>query len=178
MDGVTLKQRLTELQQIETLIQHDQSQYLRSTVLCQIPCVGDALPIYALSLGNHDPDIPNITYVAGIHGLERIGTQVVLAFLEGLLERLKWDVVLSEILQRVRINVLPLMNPVGMFNGTRANGQGIDLMRNAPINSSEKRLCSPVDTEYRQCYRGIVAKPQIPCNRKHKLYAALWNSMC
>lgn len=140
MDGVTLKQRLTELQQIETLIQHDQSQYLRSTVLCQIPCVGDALPIYALSLGNHDPDIPNITYVAGIHGLERIGTQVVLAFLEGLLERLKWDVVLSEILQRVRINVLPLMNPVGMFNGTRANGQGIDLMRNAPINSSEKTI--------------------------------------
>lgn len=140
MDGVTLKQRLTELQQIETLIEHDQSQRLRSIVLCEVSCVGDSLPIYALSLGNQSAGIPNITYVAGIHGLERIGTQVVIAFLEGLLERLKWDVVFSEILKRVRINVLPLMNPVGMFNGTRANGQGIDLMRNAPVNSNEKTI--------------------------------------
>jgi hypothetical protein len=29
------------------------------------------------------------------------------------------------------------MNPIGMFRGTRANGNGVDLMRNAPIDATE-----------------------------------------
>lgn len=136
----TLKQLLPELQQIEAIIQQDEQAHLRSKVLCHISCEDDELPIYALTLGNSAPDIPCVTYVAGIHGLERIGTQVVIAFLEGLLERLKWDRVLAEILQRVRINILPLVNPVGMLNYTRANGRGVDLMRNAPVDSHEKTI--------------------------------------
>ena len=136
----TLKRLLPELQQIEAIIQQDKQAYLRSKVLCRVSCEDDELPIYALTLGNSAQDIPCVTYVAGIHGLERIGTQVVIAFLEGLLERLKWDRVLAEILQRVRINILPLVNPVGMLNYTRANGRGVDLMRNAPIDSHEKTI--------------------------------------
>ncbi|MEK7779769.1 MAG: M14 family zinc carboxypeptidase, partial [Pseudomonadota bacterium] len=101
----TQKQLLPELQQIEAIIQQDKQTHLRSKVLCRVSCEDDELPIYALTLGNSAQDIPCVTYVAGIHGLERIGTQVVIAFLEGLLERLKWDRVLAEILQRVRINI-------------------------------------------------------------------------
>ncbi len=103
-------------------------------------CDDGLLPIYALTLGNTAQDIPCVTYVAGIHGLERIGTQIVIAFLEGLLERLKWDQVLADILQLVRINILPIVNPAGMLNATRANGQGVDLMRNAPVDSHEKTI--------------------------------------
>jgi len=136
----TLKQLLPELLQIEAIIQGDNQAHLRSKVLCHVSCEDDVLPIYALTLGNNAQDIPCVTYVAGIHGLERIGTQVVIAFLEGLLERLKWDRVLADILQRVRINILPIINPVGMLKATRANGQGVDLMRNAPVDSHEKTI--------------------------------------
>jgi len=135
-----LRQRLPELQQIEDFIAQENQSVLQSKVLCHIAFEDEELPIYALTLGNSAAHIPCMTYVAGIHGLERIGTQVVIAFVEGLLQRLKWDRVLVEILQRVRIHVLPLINPVGMLNGTRANGRGVDLMRNAPIDSQEKTI--------------------------------------
>lgn len=134
-----LRQLLPELQQIESMIQ-DNKMHLCTKVLCHVPCNEDLLPVYALTLGNNAPHIPCVTYVAGIHGLERIGTQVVIAFLEGLLERLKWDRVLAEVLQHVRINILPIINPFGMLNYTRANGQGVDLMRNAPVDSREKTI--------------------------------------
>lgn len=75
-----------------------------------------------------------------MHGLERIGTQVVITFLEGLLERLEWGQVLVDLLKRVRIHVLPLINPVGMFNNARSDGNGVDLMRNALIDSHEKPI--------------------------------------
>ena len=75
-----------------------------------------------------------------MHGLERIGTQVAITFLEGLLERLEWGQVLVDLLKRVRIHVLPLINPVGMFNNARSDGNGVDLMRNAPIDSHEKPI--------------------------------------
>ncbi|SFF18048.1 M14 family zinc carboxypeptidase [Nitrosomonas sp. Nm166] len=134
-----MRQLLPELQQIEAIIQANKT-HLCTKILCHVPCNEDLLPVYALILGNNAPNIPCVTYVAGIHGLERIGTQVVIAFLEGLLERLKWDRVLAEILQHVRINILPIINPVGMLNYTRANGQGVDLMRNAPVDSHEKTI--------------------------------------
>lgn len=135
-----MTQPFPELRQIEAIIHESNPAYLRSKVLCQVPCGDDRLPVYALTLGSSAADVPCVTYVAGIHGLERIGTQVVIAFLEGLLERLKWDRVLAEILQRVRINFLPIVNPAGMLNKTRANGSGVDLMRNAPVDSHEKTI--------------------------------------
>lgn len=133
-------EQLPELQQIETIIQHASKEFLSHKILCHVFCDHDLLPVYALTLGNRAADIPCITFVAGIHGLERIGTQVVMAFLETLLKRLEWDLVFADILQQVRINVLPLINPVGMLNYTRSNGQGVDLMRNAPVDSEEKTV--------------------------------------
>ncbi|MCH9639302.1 MAG: zinc carboxypeptidase [Betaproteobacteria bacterium] len=140
MHSKSILEELPELQQIETIIQLDHETHLNTKVLCEVSCKHGLLPVYALTLGNRTEKVPCITYVAGVHGLERIGTQVVIAFLKGLLERLNWDKSLIDILQQVRINVLPLINPVGMLNFTRANGQGVDLMRNAPIDSDEKTI--------------------------------------
>jgi hypothetical protein len=64
--------------------------------------------------------------------LERIGSQVVLAFLRTLSARLTWDRVLAEMLSRVRLLFVPLVNPGGVAQRTRANPRGVDLMRNAP----------------------------------------------
>lgn len=135
-----IKQPFPEFEQIEAILQEDNAAHIHSQVLCQVSRDNDRLPVYALTIGKSGPNVPCVTYVAGIHGLERIGTQVVIAFLEGLLERLKWDRVLVEILSRVRIHFLPIVNPIGMLNKTRANGQGVDLMRNAPVESKEKTI--------------------------------------
>lgn len=92
----------------------------------------DEMPIYAFRFGTREPGAPALLVVGGVHGLERIGTDVALAFLSSLVARLAWDRVLHDALARCRVIVMPLVNPVGMARGQRANGNGVDLMRNAP----------------------------------------------
>src|SRR5690606_27210732 len=59
--------------------------------LASVPDEGGAHPILGVSLGAEDPRAPAILFVGGVHGLERIGTEVVLAHLGHLAERLRWD---------------------------------------------------------------------------------------
>lgn len=89
-------------------------------------------PIHGIVVGSRDETAPCLVLVGGVHGLERIGTQVVLAYLSTLAERLQWDELTRNALERSRIAAIPLLNPVGMRAGTRANGNGVDLMRNGP----------------------------------------------
>jgi Zinc carboxypeptidase len=92
----------------------------------------DDLPIHAFRFGTSDPTAPALLVVGGVHGLERIGTDVAIAYLTSLVARLAWDRVLAAALAHARVIVVPLVNPVGMARGRRANGNGVDLMRNAP----------------------------------------------
>ena len=98
--------------------------------------VVERLPIHAIRFGPDDRTAPALLVTAGVHGLERIGTEVAIAYLSALLSRLPWDEVLQDTLTRCRILVVPLVNPIGMALGTRANGGGVDLMRNAPVAGS------------------------------------------
>jgi len=82
--------------------------------------------------GARDPAAPTFALVGGVHGLERIGTQVILAYLTTLTSLLQWDGMLRAGLTRCRIAVLPMVNPVGIALQRRANGNGVDIMRNAP----------------------------------------------
>ncbi|WP_035054582.1 M14 family zinc carboxypeptidase [Andreprevotia chitinilytica] len=101
--------------------------------------VGSArLPLYSASLGSEKPDAPVLGFFAGVHGLERIGSQVLLAFLRSLLVRLRWDSSLQRKFETIRLVFMPLVNPAGMALGTRSNAEGVDLMRNAPIDALEK----------------------------------------
>jgi hypothetical protein len=127
---------LPELAQLEQLIASAPAA-LRVEVLAQVPHMSGKLPLYALSLGNPDPRLPAMVLTGGVHGLERIGTQVVLAYLQTLLQRLPWDITLRHALQQGCIYFLPLVNPAGMANGWRANGNSVDLMRNAPVECRE-----------------------------------------
>lgn len=126
-----------EMQHIEQLRQYS-SPLLKNEKLGQVEHEGHFYPIYSFTLGNKtDTNTPAIAFVGGVHGVERIGTQVVLAFLETLLERLQWDDSLNHLLHSMRLIFIPLVNPVGMSFNTRANGQGVDLMRNAPIDAEQ-----------------------------------------
>jgi hypothetical protein len=95
------------------------------------------LPVYMVTLGNPAPHVPAVGFFGGVHGLERIGAQVVIAWLQGLAARLRWDETLHRQLEHVRLVFMPLVNPGGMLRDTRANPSGVDLMRNAPVDAAD-----------------------------------------
>ncbi|MCU4677359.1 DUF2817 domain-containing protein [Catenovulum sp. 2E275] len=128
---------LPELKKIEYLID-TYSEQLSAEEIASISHKSTTLPIYALKLGNPDPNLPALCFVGGVHGLERIGSQVVIAFLESLLGRLAWDISLKYLLDHISVYFIPLLNPVGVALHKRSNGNGVDLMRNAKIESHEK----------------------------------------
>lgn len=126
-----------QLAELESLIEEG-APHLEVRTLCEVG-LGDArLPVYAIALGNPAPEVPAVGFFGGFHGLERIGTDVVLTYLRSLVVRLRWDSVLHRELETVRLVFMPLVNPGGILRGTRANPNGVDLMRNAPLESAER----------------------------------------
>jgi hypothetical protein len=109
-------------------------------VVCEVALGGLTLPVHAVALGNPDPRVPAIGFFGGVHGLERIGAEVVIAYLSSLLRRLRWDDLLQRQLDGLRLVFMPLVNPGGLAQGTRANPAGVDLMRNAPVECREPHV--------------------------------------
>jgi hypothetical protein len=108
--------------------------------LCHVPLGhddGPSLPVQAITLGNPDAHVPAVGFFGGVHGLERIGAQVVIEYLASLVARLPHDAALRAQLERQRLVFVPVVNPVGLLRGTRANGRGVDLMRNAPVDADD-----------------------------------------
>ena len=129
---------LPELSALERLLElgasHIQTRVVRTVAMPG----GGVYPIHAVMLGNPDPTVPAVGYFGGIHGLERIGSEVVIAYLQSLVMRLQWDSTLHRQLENVRLVFMPIVNPGGMWMGTRANPNGVDLMRNAPVDAQEQ----------------------------------------
>jgi hypothetical protein len=128
---------LPEMVELERIISENESR-LSVRNVCEVDADGRRFPVYSLSLGSNSPRAPAIGFFGGVHGLERIGTHVLLAFLQSLLARMQWDHVLQWQLKSMRLVFMPLVNPAGMWKSTRSNPNGVDLMRNAPVESKEK----------------------------------------
>lgn len=128
--------RLPELTALERLIEQGGAR-IQASVACTVSSRGERYPVHVLTMGSSSPDAPVVGFFGGIHGLERIGTQVILAFLQSLLARLRWDRALQHQLEQVRLVFMPLVNPGGMAHATRCNPAGVDLMRNSPVQASE-----------------------------------------
>lgn len=128
---------LPELAELQRLI-HEGGSALDARVVCEIAVGGHRFPVHAIALGNPSPDVPAAGFFGGVHGLERIGAEVVIAYLRSLVKRLQWDSLLHRQLEGMRLVFMPLVNPGGLWRGTRANPQGVDLMRNAPVSSAER----------------------------------------
>ncbi|MGV2989362.1 DUF2817 domain-containing protein [Vibrio sp. E150_011] len=129
---------------------------LSLTTLAHIGHGDHNLPLYMLSMGNEDPTAPCLILTGSIHGVEKIGSQIILSFIRNLLKRLQWDKRLSEALDKIKIITVPVVNPWGVALNTRANHNGVDLMRNAPINSH--------NTKY-QLYAGQTISARLPWYR-------------
>ena len=142
--------------------------HFETRTLGEVTCLDQRLPIQVVTLGNPDPAIPAEGFFGGFHGLELIGAEVVLAYLHNLATRLRWDTTLHQQLETVRLVFMPLVNPSGMLRGTRANANGVDLMRNAPVDSLERvprliggqRLSPSIPW-----YRGVAGAPMELENR-------------
>ncbi len=129
--------KLPELDALERIIELGAG-WLESRVVCDIKLSGGrSYPVPVITLGNPDLRVPAVGYFGGVHGLERIGAEVVISYLHSLVMRLQWDSTLHKQLESVRLVFMPVVNPGGMALGTRANPQGVDLMRNAPVEASE-----------------------------------------
>ncbi len=99
---------------------------------------GKAFPLISISMGSEDPSAPVLGLFGGVHGLERIGSDVVISWIQTLAETLEWDEFLHERLKKSRLVFVPIVNPIGIFETRRSNGNGIDLMRNSPVRAEEK----------------------------------------
>jgi hypothetical protein len=130
-------QRLSHLDEMAEIIALGGAHF-ETRIRCEVDCLGQRLPVYSVAMGNPDPAVPAVGFFGGFHGLERIGAEVVMAFLHHLAVRLRWDSTLHRMLESVRLVFMPLVNPGGIWRGTRANPNGVDLMRNAPVDSAER----------------------------------------
>lgn len=104
----------------------------------QVQVRGDALPVWSIAMGNPARDVPVLGLFGGVHGLERIGSAIVIAWMRHLLARAEWDRAVRELLERTRLVLMPVVNPAGLVLGTRSNAAGVDLMRNAPIDADAR----------------------------------------
>lgn len=128
------RKKLPELVQLKIL--HDRAgEHYRSQIETTISAKNLEFPVYSFEFGSTDPDAPVFIVVGGVHGLERIGTNLAIAFIKNLNEWLSWDCALTFLMERCRICVYPLVNPGGMYSRTRSNLHGVDLMRNAPVEA-------------------------------------------
>lgn len=119
-----MKDRLTHLGRFETI--------------AQVPSPEGLLPVYKVSFGSEDPKAPVLGLVGGVHGLERIGSQVVISLMNSLSHLLLWDKGVQDVLKNIRIFFIPALNPYGLTYKSRSNGNSVDLMRNSPLVADDK----------------------------------------
>ncbi len=123
------------------------------TVLDTISYKGADYPIYQIVIGNREPKALSLGIIGGVHGLERIGSEVVLSYMETVSELMEWDESFNERLKHSRLVFVPVLNPVGVAHFTRSNGNGVDLMRNGQTKGEPSG--GPI-------YRGHRISPKIP----------------
>jgi len=147
---------LPELDQLERIIEQFGSR-AQCEIVARIPYKKHPFPIHCITLGSNQPDAPTLAFFGGVHGLEKIGSEVILSLMRTISRLLDWDEEFAGRLQKSRLIFMPLVNPVGVHVGTRANGNGVDLMRNAPVDSegATKLYCGHRISPRLPWYRGI-----------------------
>lgn len=165
--AIDLERKLPELFQLESLI-NQARKYAKVKILTKVKTKGLELPLYSLRFGNNNKEMPAIAFVGGVHGLERIGARVVLAYLDTVIQRLEWDKSFKKLLNQINLIFVPIVNPSGMALSRRANVNGIDLMRNAPIESEGRApflIAGQRISKHLPYYRGLDNEPMQPENQ-------------
>jgi hypothetical protein len=133
--STTVNQVYSELSSVLELQQYC-NDFITMEQLGLVKVKNREFPILAFQIGSKKEDAPCFGLFGGVHGIERIGTEVVTTFLASIFEELSWNSSLREVLSKIRIISIPIINPGGMFLNSRSNPAGVDIMRNAPVESS------------------------------------------
>jgi len=149
--------KFPELKQLEIIIEQFGDK-ARTEVIDRISYKDHQFPIHCISLGSTEPDVPVLAFFGGVHGLEKIGSEVILSYMETISQLLDWDEELLSRLEKSRLVFVPIVNPVGVYLGTRCNGNGVDLMRNSPVEGvgTTKFYSGQNLTPHLPWYRGDV----------------------
>lgn len=101
---------------------------------------GFRFPIYLLQYGKNTKRAIPITYLAGVHGIEAIGIQVLFDFIHYIAKSESCQEIQDAVSSgRLIFYFIPIVNPGGFVEKSRSNPAGIDLMRNSGENG-EKAL--------------------------------------
>ncbi|XP_064619385.1 carboxypeptidase D-like isoform X2 [Lineus longissimus] len=106
--------------------------------------------IWVLQVGSpqnrvHRPGVPSVKLVAGVHGNEPVGREILLEFISYLCKQYGDDWAITELLDKYRIHVIPMLNPdgaelavLGNCDGKEGetNANGVDLDTNFPTIST------------------------------------------
>lgn len=130
---------LPEIEQIERRLDELKG-IARVSVIAESKLNDLSFPIYSISFGTDDPKAPALGLVGGVHGLERIGSQVCVALFHTFTQLVLWDSSMRKNLEKFRIFFIPTVNPIGLHRHRRANPRGVDLMRNAPVDATTKPI--------------------------------------
>jgi hypothetical protein len=139
MEEMKTQVLLPELFEVEQIADKHRS-LLNVETLGEVSNGAYCFPIYGIDLGSKDPEAPVFGLFGGVHGLERIGTHVLLSFLKTLLKRIQWEKDWQMFFSECRLVTIPIVNPMGMALVRRGNGNNVDLMRNAPIEAKGKMI--------------------------------------
>lgn len=134
-----IKRRVPEIEDLEKLF-NEFPELIRHEHLGEVTTGKHTFPLYGLTVGSTDPKAPSIGFFAGVHGLERIGTHVLLAFLRSLFARVSWDDDWKHFFENNRLVAIPVVNPTGFALNSRSNANGVDLMRNSPVEAEGKTM--------------------------------------
>lgn len=126
---------LPELKSIRNLTNLVDNDLIRARELARVNLKNRSFPIISFEIGTQDRDAPVLGLFGGVHGLEKVGSHVVISYLKSLLKQIKWDSDLRDQLKTSRIVSIPLINPGGMAQSSRSNPNGVDLMRNSPVDA-------------------------------------------
>ena len=132
-----LHRRLSELLAVEQLCRQA-GPLLKSRCEAVIEVDNFRLPLVSLTLGDPQRAKSCLLLTGGVHGVERIGSQVLIAWLESVLERCRWDTHWRQQFENdIAIIAVPIVNPAGMLRDARCNANGVDLNRHAPIDATD-----------------------------------------
>ncbi|MBC7427817.1 MAG: DUF2817 domain-containing protein [Bacteriovorax sp.] len=79
-----------------------------------------------------DDNRPEFKYIANMHGDEIVGRELMVKLIKDLLANYGKDPVITNLLDRSQIYIMPSMNPDGAASVTRGNAKNIDLNRDFP----------------------------------------------
>jgi hypothetical protein len=130
--SILVMKRLPEMSALEKVLK-SLKHHARVEIIDRVSEKGIEFPLYGIVIGSQDRTAPTLALSGGVHGLERIGSEVVISYLNTISQSLEWDETLNERLKVSRLVFMPIVNPVGMFLTRRSNGNHVDLMRNSPV---------------------------------------------